>query len=180
VGNLLGLAVGPAAVGLPVVGPVEGVDVGDLLGFTVGFDVVGDLLGLSDGLPVVGPLEGVDVGDLLGFTVGFDVVGDLLGLSDGLPVVGPSVGIDVGVDVAFPDLLNMPDLPPFDLLSAWSVSYFIPFMNIYSTPLSSSANDIDRFSSAVSNGPIPMPSVIDIDPSSTTGNDIFMERLWAL
>jgi hypothetical protein len=31
----------------------------------------------------------------------------------------------------------------------------------------------------VANGPNSMPSVIDIDPSSTTGSDI-MERLWAL
>jgi hypothetical protein len=107
---LLGLADG-----LPVIGPLEGVDVGDSLGFTVGFDVVGNLLGLADGLPVIGPLEGVDVGDSLGFTVGFVVVGDLLGLSVVGVDVSLVVGLDVGVDVALPDLPNMPDLPPFAL-----------------------------------------------------------------
>jgi hypothetical protein len=39
--------------------------------------------------------------------------------------------------------------------------------------------DIDP-SSTVANGPNSMPSVIDIDPSSTLGSDIIMERLWAL
>jgi hypothetical protein len=162
VGFLLGLADG-----LPVVGPLEGVAVGDRLGFTAGFDVVGDLLGLADGLPVVGPLEGVDVGDSLGFTVGFVVVGDLLGLSVVGADVSLAVGLDVGVDVALPDLPNMPDLPPFDLLSAWSVSYSVPFMNMYSTPsmepprisiLSLSANDIDRLSSSVFWFGFPAPS----------------------
>ena len=55
---------------------------GDLLGLSVGVDVVGDLLGLSVGEDVVG--------DLLGLSVGVDVVGDLLGLS-----VGLSVGVQV-------------------------------------------------------------------------------------
>ena len=57
-------------------------------------------------------------------------------------------------------------MDPFDCLAG-------PFVDFAATGL------LVDFA-AVANGPNSMPSVIDIDPSSTTGNDIFMERLWAL
>jgi hypothetical protein len=64
-------------------------DVGNLLGLAVGFEDVGDLLGLAVGFE--------DVGDLLGLAVGFADVGALVGRL----VVGAALGLSVGPAVGF-------------------------------------------------------------------------------
>ena len=75
----------------------------------MGFDVVGDLLGLADGLAVVGLA-----------VVGVDVTGDLLGLADGLVVVGLVVIVGVVVEVRLPSTLTrnrLGEAPPVEFVN---------------------------------------------------------------
>ena len=82
-----------------VAGTLLGLAVMVASGFTVGLDVVSNLLGLAVGFDVVAASFRLSLGDnvvgaLLGLAVGFDVVGASLAV-DGLDVVGDLLGLGV-------------------------------------------------------------------------------------